>query len=118
MPDLKEYPDCLQRLSPAEKNVYLHGNWAQGRLDNNQLADELITRYAGLPPYMRTTIMQAARRLQVLDIQCSSMASTLKKLYGCGGCKHCDCDWNQEPCDSCRKDGNFPAWEWKGENNG
>lgn len=125
MPNLKEYPTCLQRLqqlSPEEREVHLLGKWGLAQwdsmLDNNQLADELITRYAGLPSHKRTTIMQAARRLQVLDIQCGSMASTLKKLYGCGGCVHCNCDFDQEPCDSCRKDGNFPKWVWKGENHG
>ena len=45
----------------------------------------------------------------------ATMAAALKKEYGCGGCKHRDCDWDQEPCDSCRQDGNFPKWEWKGE---
>lgn len=120
MPNLKDYPTCLQTLSPEEHDVYLLGQWGQERtyLDNNQLADELITRYAGLPHVMRFTIIRAARRLQVLDIQLSSMASTLKKLYGCGGCAHCNCDFDQEPCNSCRKDGNFPKWVWKGENHG
>lgn len=44
-----------------------------------------------------------------------AMASALKKEYGCGGCKHCNSDFDQEPCDSCRKAGDFPKWEWKGE---
>ena len=48
----------------------------------------------------------------------ATMAAALKKEYGCGGCKHCDCEWDQEPCDSCRQDGNFPKWVWKGENHG
>ena len=118
IPEANAFPTCLQHLTPAEKDVYLHGAWGQTMLDNNQLAEELIFRYAGLTPQMRTTISQAARRLQVLDIQLNSMASTLKKLYGCGGCVHCNCDYDQEPCNSCRKDGNFPKWEWKGENHG
>lgn len=91
-------------------------NYFASKLDNNQLADELILRYAGLPPQMRTTIMKAAHRLRELDTQFSSMASTLKKLYGCGGCAHCNCDFDKDPCNSCRKDGNFPKWVWKGEN--
>lgn len=56
-----------------------------------------------------------ARQIQA---ERDSMAAVLKKEFGCGGCKHCDCEWDQEPCESCRKDGNFPAWEWKGENHG
>ena len=148
-------------------------------LNNKQLAEELITRCAGVPHPFRGMILEAARRLlqmvpdhpvtagaseadslrqlaaewpvpnkpwinsdEWLRLVCTaaadrieqmaetiayareiqatydSMASTLKKLYGCGGCKHCDCDFDQEPCNSCRKDGNLPAWEWKGENHG
>ena len=41
-------------------------NYFASKLDNNQLADELILRYAGLPPRMRTTIMKAAHRLREL----------------------------------------------------
>lgn len=47
-----------------------------------------------------------------------TMAAVLKRDYGCGGCVHCNCDFDQEPCESCRKDGNFPKWVWKGENHG
>lgn len=53
-----------------------------------------------------------ARQIQA---ERDSMAAALKKEFGCGGCKHCDCEWDQEPCNSCRQDGNFPKWVWKGE---
>lgn len=152
-------------------------------MDNKKLAEELITRYAGIPHPMRGLIQEAARRLLqmvpdvkimagTMEAKClrelaaewplkdkpwmtpdwtaddwlrcactgaadrieqmaetiayarkiqaerDSMAATLKKIYGCGGCAHCNCDFDQEPCNSCRKDGNFPKWVWKGENHG
>lgn len=75
--------------------------------------------------YLRSICTEAAERIEQMaetiayarEIQPTydSMASTLKKLYGCGGCAHCNCDFDQEPCDSCRKYGDFPKWVWKGE---
>lgn len=89
-------------------------NYFASKLDNNQLADELITRYAGMPPHMRTTIMQAAHRLKALDIQLSAMAAALKKAHGCDGCAHRNCDFDKDPCVSCLKEGNYSKWKWKG----
>lgn len=43
-----------------------------------------------------------------------AMAAELKKHGGCGSCKHCYSAWDEDPCDSCRQDPNFPLWEWKG----
>jgi predicted metal-binding protein len=43
-----------------------------------------------------------------------SMATALKTRGGCDTCKHCDCEWHQEPCDSCRQDDTYPKWKWKG----
>jgi hypothetical protein len=42
------------------------------------------------------------------------MLAELKHDKGCGGCVHCDTQWNEEPCDSCRKDPKSPAWKWRG----
>lgn len=35
IPKDNEYPDCLQRLSPAEKDVYLLGEWGQAEEGEN-----------------------------------------------------------------------------------
>lgn len=54
-------------------------------------------------------------KLKAANEDRASMAAALKYEYGCHGCKHCDCEWDKEPCDSCRQDVNFPKWVWKGE---
>lgn len=48
-----------------------------------------------------------------------SIISVLK-VRSCDTCKHTECDWSEEPCDTCRKVPNFPMWEWGGrsEHNG
>lgn len=35
IPGEEKYPDCLQRLSPAEKDVYLLGKWGQAEEGEN-----------------------------------------------------------------------------------
>lgn len=35
IPKDNEYPDCLQRLSPAEKDVYLLGEWGRAEEGDN-----------------------------------------------------------------------------------
>lgn len=47
-----------------------------------------------------------------------AMAAELKKAGGCGACKHCYSAWDEDPCDSCRQDTNFPGWEWQGREEG
>ena len=46
----------------------------------------------------------------------NTMAAALKKLYGCGACKHCGTAWNKEPCLTCRRIPNNPKWEWRNDN--
>lgn len=56
-----------------------------------------------------------AQELARLKAESAVMAAALKKSFGCGSCKHCDVEWDQDPCDSCRQDPNFPLWKWKGD---
>lgn len=55
-----------------------------------------------------------AQQLAEIKAERDSMAAELKRTQGCGGCKHCREDWDAEPCNTCRQDKDFPAWEWKG----
>lgn len=93
---------------PLKEDPRMPDNW------NEDFLRSICTEAAGRIEQMAETIAYAREIQPTYD----SMASTLKKLYGCGGCAHCNCDFDQEPCNSCRKDGNFPKWVWKGENHG
>lgn len=42
-----------------------------------------------------------------------SIISVLK-VRSCDTCKYTECDWCEEPCETCRKDPSFPMWEWRG----
>jgi hypothetical protein len=44
----------------------------------------------------------------------SEARAELKQQLGCGGCEHCNTEYDQEPCNSCRQDPKFPAWKWRG----
>ena len=57
---------------------------------------------------------RAADALEKLEAQNAAMAAELKNAGGCGACKHCYSAWDEDPCDSCRRDPGFPAWEWNG----
>lgn len=56
-------------------------------------------------------ITEEVDRLKALN---TAMVAALKNSGGCGNCKHCYAAWDEEPCDSCRQDPGFPAWEWNG----
>lgn len=57
-------------------------------------------------------------RLQDFEVEEAQLLAEarakLKQLLGCGGCEHCNTEYDQEPCNSCRQDPNFPLWKWKG----
>ena len=63
----------------------------------------------------KLNLTSMVEQLEKIRAERDTMAAALKKDRGCDSCKHCDCEWCQEPCDSCRKAGDFPKWEWKGE---
>ena len=88
----------------------------QSQITPIEYDDKLFNEAADRLEMLSVMSKKVYAKLSASQAECRSMASTLKKLYGCGGCAHCNCDFDQEPCESCRKDGNFPAWEWKGEN--
>ena len=57
-------------------------------------------------------------RLQDFEVEegqeLSEARAELKQQLGCGGCEHCNIEYDQEPCNSCRQDPKFPAWKWRG----
>lgn len=53
-----------------------------------------------------------------LQAERDAMAASLKARGGCSVCKYYYFDCSEEPCDSCRQDGTYPKWEWKGDNHG
>lgn len=55
---------------------------------------------------------ETTAELAALRSERNTMAAVLKKLYGCGACKHCSNAWNKEPCITCRRIPNSPKWEW------
>lgn len=59
---------------------------------------------------LEETMAELARVRQEKD----SIISVLK-VRSCETCKHTECDWCEEPCETCRKVPNFPMWEWGGD---
>jgi hypothetical protein len=55
-----------------------------------------------------------AQDLALVKAERDAMEAELKHDKGCAGCVHCDTEWCEEPCDSCRQDPKFPAWKWRG----
>lgn len=55
-----------------------------------------------------------AQDLALIKAERDAMMAELKHDKGCAGCVHCDTEWCEEPCDSCRQDPKFPAWKWRG----
>ena len=53
-------------------------------------------------------------QLEKVKEERDAMAAALKARGGCSVCKYYYFDCSEEPCDSCRQDGNYPKWEWKG----
>lgn len=53
-----------------------------------------------------------AQELDKVKVEIAAMAAELKNAGGCGACKHCHSAWDEDPCNSCRQDPGFPAWEW------
>lgn len=84
-------------------------------MPTEQLVAWLRDRAKGIDPMSRHPLRWAANRLEQLQADRATMAAALKKLGGCGNCKHCEAEWDQDPCNTCRKDQSFPKWEWKGE---
>lgn len=85
-----------------------------------QAADTIETLQAELRDEMhrhdRLQDFEVAEAQQLTEIKTErdSLKAELKYAMGCGGCKHNQGDWRDEPCNTCRKDKNFPAWEWRG----
>jgi hypothetical protein len=55
-----------------------------------------------------------AQDLAAVKAERDAMLAEMKHDKGCAGCEHCDIEWYEEPCDSCRKDPKSPAWKWRG----
>lgn len=62
----------------------------------------------------KLNLIAIVEQLEQARAERDSMATALKTRGGCDTCKHCDCEWHQEPCDSCRQDDTYPKWEWRG----
>ena len=91
-------------------------------MSTKELAEELIVKYAGLPPVLRHLIHEAAKRLRMLDDQVTALQAKLdtarKDIYKC--CETCAfssmhngtgelCPWIDD-CDVVKVD----HWEWRG----
>ena len=67
----------------------------------------------GFPDCGMFTSQNAVELIRV-KAERDAMEAELKHDKGCAGCVHCDTEWCEEPCDSCRQDPKFPAWKWRG----
>jgi hypothetical protein len=76
----------------------------------SELQEELLCGLCRLQDFE----VAEAQQLAEIKADRDAMAAELKRELGCGGCKHCREDWDAEPCNTCRQDKDFPAWEWKG----
>lgn len=86
------------------------------------LAEELLVRYAGLPPAMRHLILEAAKRLKALDDQVTALTAerdaAMADIQRC--CATCAlCSRNNGTGEMCpysfdcnQVDGDH--WEWRG----
>ena len=55
------------------------------------------------------------REINELEEKIASMAAELKAIYQCDGCKHRYVQFDEEPCNTCKKDlQQLPMWEWCG----
>lgn len=80
---------------------------------NAQLGEELKDEMYRHDRLQDFEVAEADELARVKAIN-AAMSAALKNSDGCGNCKHCYALWNEEPCDSCRQDPGFPAWEWNG----
>lgn len=53
-------------------------------------------------------------KYEEMKCQLDDALCELKRIGGCGACVSCHQDYDAEPCDSCRKDPQFPNWKWRG----
>lgn len=118
MPGIKE-ADSLRRLAvewplkednviPPDEYLRMCCGSAANRLE--QMAETI--------DYARTIQAEGVRlkaELEKVQAERDAMAAYLKKINGCGCCKHKHCDVDEEPCESCMEGRNFPAWEWRGD---
>lgn len=84
------------------------GNYAGPWTNPYESAVERLADYedTGLTP----------QELKTVKAERDAMAAELKAIGGCDSCKHCNTDFDKDPCETCMKDPSFPAWEWKGRN--
>lgn len=64
--------------------------------------------------YQQRELDEIEEELAKVKAERDAMAAALKARGGCNVCKYYYFDCSEEPCDSCRQDGNYPKWEWKG----
>ena len=105
MMDTKELIQILR--DPDNPNV----------LDYIDDAADRLEQQAETIDYARTIQAEGVwltAELEKVKQERDAMAAYLKSC-GCDTCKHEHCDVDAEPCESCMKGKNFPAWEWKGE---
>lgn len=65
--------------------------------------------------YQQQELDEIEAELEKVKRERDAMAAALKKIHGCDGCAHCTCGFDEEPCVSCLKGGNYSKWTWKGE---
>lgn len=112
-------------MNPEQIIIWLRGKAKEGT-DHasvrmlNAAADTIEALQAELRDEMhrhdRLQDFKVAEAQQLAEIKAErdAMAAELKHDQGCADCVHCDTEWCEEPCDSCRQDPKFPAWKWRG----
>lgn len=55
-----------------------------------------------------------AQELAKVKAELDALATIVKNLSACTHCKHVSKHVDDDPCNSCDEDHNYPEWEWKG----
>lgn len=93
------------------------GNDWPDKARKREIADRLeqLTMERDALKIDKLNLTAMVEQLEKVRAERDAMAAALKARGGCDTCKHCNVEWDHEPCDSCRNDPSYPKWEWKGE---
>ena len=113
-PLIEEPQDDADRMSTI---IHLYCTAAADRIDQMSEAIDYgrqIQAERDALKIDKLNLTAMVEQLEKVKEERDAMAAALKSRGGCDTCKHCDVEWNHEPCDSCRQDDKYPKWEWKG----